>query len=358
MRSDGMSHEDTAPAGSSIDDNDRDIQDKNQVEQAYGSIVGRTPALRAMMRQIELVAPTDSAVLILGESGTGKELVAHEIHKRSGRRSRPLVRVNCATVPRELYESEFFGHVKGSFTGALKDRAGRFEIADGGTLFLDEIGEIPLELQSKLLRVLQEKQYERVGDERIREADVRIVAATNRDLAKEVERGHFRQDLYYRLNVYPIPVVPLRHRKEDIPLLVAYFVTHSCKRLSCPRPSVSRIEVDKLLDYDWPGNVRELQNVIERAVILSRGNPLQFDWDGQANGSNVESRAVSVTRSLSKLEVIPELEMRQWEHENLLAALRASTWRVYGPGGAAERLGVRPTTLISRIKKLGLKKPS
>jgi len=244
------------------------LQDEIKTEHGYADIVGQSPALRSVLRQIELVAPTDASVLILGESGTGKELVAREIHKRSRRQNRPLIRVNCASIPRELYESEFFGHVKGAFTGALKDRAGRFEVADGGTLFLDEVGEIPLDLQSKLLRVLQEQQYERVGDEKTRQVDVRIIAATNRDLQKEVEAGRFRQDLYYRLNVFPIEVAPLRRRKEDIPLLASHLLEHAARKLNCAQPRLTKAHVIKLQSYDWPGNVRELQNVIERAVII------------------------------------------------------------------------------------------
>jgi len=334
------------------------LHEEINAEQGFGDIVGHSPALRTVLSQSELVAPTDATVLILGESGTGKELVAREIHKRSRRRGRPLVRVNCASIPRELYESEFFGHVKGSFTGAVRDRAGRFELADGGTLFLDEVGEIPPELQSKLLRVLQEQQYERVGDERTRQVDVRIIAATNRDLMKEVEAGRFRQDLYYRLNVYPITVVPLRQRQEDIPLLATHFVEQAATKLNCLRPPLPQAQVTKLQDYDWPGNVRELQNVIERAVILSRGKPLRFDLPAAASERVSGVRSIAPAGFLNKQGVVPETEMRRWERDNVVAALHASNWRVYGAGGASERLGVRPTTLLSRMKKLGLRKPS
>jgi transcriptional regulator with GAF, ATPase, and Fis domain len=224
-----------------------------------------------------MVAPTDSTVLIQGETGTGKELIAQEIHKLSRRKDQPLVRVNCATIPKELYESEFFGHVRGAFTGAIKDRVGRFEAAHGGTLFLDEIGEIPIDLQSKLLRALQEKQYERVGDERTKRADVRIIAATNRDLQKEVQLGRFREDLYYRLNVFPVQVAPLRERREDIPLLAKYFVEILAKELKCPKPRLTEAGVAKLQNHGWPGNIRELRNVIEGATIVARGNALEFD---------------------------------------------------------------------------------
>ena len=215
--------------------------------------------------------------MILGETGTGKELIARAIHQRSRRRDKPLVQVNCTSIPTELFESEFFGHARGAFTGAIKDRAGRFEAAAGGTLFLDEIGDIPLELQSKLLRVLQEKSYERIGEEKIRRADVRIVAATNRDLKKEVAAGRFREDLNYRLNVFPLRVAALRERKEDIPLLTTHFVELLVKELGCPKPRLTRAGLETLLSYEWPGNIRELRNVIERAVVFAQGGFLDFD---------------------------------------------------------------------------------
>src|SRR5215469_6211269 len=252
---------------------------------AFGEIIGQSTAWREIAKQIEMVAPTNASVLILGETGTGKELIVRELHRRSQRRHKPLVRVNCACIPKELYESEFFGHARGAFTGAVKDRVGRFESAAGGTLFLDEIGEIPPELQSKLLRVLQEKCYERVGEERTRHADVRIIAATNRDLKKEVAAGHFREDLYYRLNVVPLKVVPLRDRKDDIPLLAEHFVELSVKELRCPRPTLTRAGIDGLQNYDWPGNVRELRNVIDRASIIAQGGALEFDLPGVARRS-------------------------------------------------------------------------
>jgi transcriptional regulator with GAF, ATPase, and Fis domain len=231
---------------------------------AFGELIGQSPALEAVARQIDLVAPTDSAVLILGESGTGKELVAREIHRRSQRAGRPLIKVNCAAVPRDLYDSEFFGHVKGAFTGALRDRVGRFELAEGGTLFLDEVGEIPLELQAKLLRVLQEGELERVGEERTRRVNVRLMAATNRDLRAEAEAGRFRQDLFYRLSVFPLEVPALRKRKEDIPLLADHFLEVSSRKVGRPRPTLTLAAVQRLQQYDWPGNVRELQHVIDR----------------------------------------------------------------------------------------------
>jgi formate hydrogenlyase transcriptional activator len=320
---------------------------------AYGDIVGHSPALRNIIQQIELVAPTDASVLILGESGTGKELVAQEIHRRSDRSARALVRVNCASVPRELYESEFFGHVKGAFTGAVRDRAGRFELANGGTLMLDEVGEIPLELQSKLLRVLQEGTYERVGEERTRDADVRLIAATNRDIKADVDAGRFRQDLFYRLNVFPIEVPPLRKRKEDIPLLAELFLDKSSRRFNRPSKGLSQGNIISLQAYDWPGNVRELLNVIERAVITSRSGVLRFDLP------RINSRRTSKNDNktpMASASVVSDAEMKQRDRENVLAALNQTNWRVHGPGGAAELLGMRPTTLASRIKRLQLKK--
>ena len=333
------------------------LHEEISAEQGFGDLVGRSEVLRSVVRQIEHVAPTNASVLILGESGTGKELVAREIHKRSERQARPLIRVNCASIPKELYESEFFGHVKGAFTGALKDRAGRFELADEGTLFLDEVGEIPLELQNKLLRVLQEQQYERVGDDRTRQVDVRIIAATNRDLREEVDAGRFRKDLYYRLNVYPIESPPLRSRKEDIPLLASHLLDLAARKFNCGQLGLTQAHAVTLQGYDWPGNVRELQNVIERAVITSRGDALHFDLTDlvQAPGSFTPSATIPKTRLV--MEVIPEAEKPQRERENILAALERSNWKVGGAGGAAELLGIKPTTLHSRIKKMGLKKP-
>ena len=322
---------------------------------AFGDLVGQSPALRNVIRQIDLVAPTEATVLILGESGTGKELVAREIHKRSQRKDRPLIRVNCASIPRELYESEFFGHVKGAFTGAVKDRAGRFEAADGGTLFLDEVGEIPPDLQSKLLRVLQEQQYERVGEERTRHVDVRVIAATNKDLKQEVDAGRFRQDLYYRLNVFPLELSPLRERKEDIPLLAEYLLGVTSKKLHCAQPRLTTALVGQLERYNWPGNVRELQNVIERGLILSGQQGLEFDIPQQGEG-RVPSPHQESNASLKRRPVVSEHEMRRWERDNTLAALQQADWKIYGKGGAAERLGLKPTTLVARIKKMGIQR--
>lgn len=328
-----------------------DTEEEPGSEISFPGIVGQSPVLL----QAETVAPNDATVLILGETGTGKELIVRAVHQRSRRRDRPLVRVNCSSIPKELFESEFFGHAKGAFTGAIKDRAGRFELAAGGTLFLDEVGEIPLELQSKLLRVLQEKSYERVGEEKTRYADVRIVAATNRDLKKEVTAGRFREDLYYRLYVFPLKVAPLRERKEDIPLLASHFVELSVKELGCPKPRLTPAGIETLLAYDWPGNIRELRNVILRAVIFARGGALEFDLP--VTGAAVASHDRQDSDQ-SEPEFLTESEMRERERENLFAVLQKADWKIKGINGAAELLGVKPTTLVARIEKMGLKRPA
>jgi formate hydrogenlyase transcriptional activator len=328
------------------------LQEEVIEAKAFGELVGQSKALRGIVKQIDIAAPTEASILILGKSGTGKELVAHEIHNRSRRKDRPMVRVNCASIPRELFESEFFGHARGAFTGAIKDRAGRFETADGGTLFLDEIGEVPLELQSKLLRVLQEKRYERVGEDRTRSADVRVIAATNRDLKQAVTKGLFREDLFYRLNVFPIEVPPLHDRIEDVPLLAKHFVELSAKELHCPKPRLTRAGIAKLQSYDWPGNIRELRNVIERAVIVSRGGVLDFDLPVKL------SLSVPAHAKAAEPEILTDVELRQRERDNLLAALKKTHWKIKGPGGAAELLGVQPATLKARMKKMELKRPA
>jgi DNA-binding NtrC family response regulator len=320
-----------------------------------GEFIGQSRAWQQIIEQLDMVAPTDVTVLVLGETGTGKELIARELHRRSRRKDKPLVRVNCASIPKELYESEFFGHARGAFTSAVRDRVGRFEAAAGGTLFLDEIGEIPLELQSKLLRVLQEKCYERVGEQRTRGADVRIVAATNRDLKNEVAAGRFREDLYYRLNVFPMKVVPLRDRKDDIQLLATHFLEISVKELGCPRPRLTPTGIETLQAYVWPGNIRELRNVIERAVILARGGALEFDLPG--NGSDPTSfERMDVNQP--EPEYLTESEMCHRKRQNLFAVLQKAGWKIKGADGAAELLGVKPTTLISRIEKMGLRRPA
>ena len=324
--------------------------------ESFGKIIGQSGACRRIISQVEVVAPTDASVLILGETGTGKELIAREIHQRSRRNDKPLVRVNCTSIPRELFESEFFGHAKGAFTGAIKDRAGRFEIAAGGTLFLDEVGEIPLELQSKLLRVLQEKCYERVGEDRTRQTDVRIIAATNRDLKKDIGAGHFREDLYYRLNVFPLQVPPLRERKGDITLLATHFVELLVKELGCPKPRLTRAGIEALESYEWPGNIRELRNVIERAAIFARGGALEFDLPVTGASVDPTSFGPQYSDGLDP-EYLTESEMRRRERENLLAILQKTGWRIKGSDGAAELLGVKASTLVARIKKMGFNRP-
>jgi transcriptional regulator with GAF, ATPase, and Fis domain len=322
-------------------------------EPAFGEIPGQSRAWRKIIQQIEIIAPTDGTVLILGETGTGKELIAREVHRRSRRKDKPLVRVNCASIPTELYESEFFGHTKGAFTSAIRDRVGRFEAAAGGTLFLDEIGEIPLKLQSKLLRVLQEKTYERVGEDRTRSADVRIIAATNRDLKNQVAAGRFRDDLYYRLNMFPIKAAPLRDRKEDIPVLAAHFIDSAVRELGCKRPRLTDAGIKTLQDYEWPGNVRELRNVIERAAILAQGDALVFDFGvTQAGPRSPELE----DKYKPEPEYLTEAEIRRRERTNILAVLQKTGWKIKGPDGAAELLEMNPNTLISRIEKLGLKR--
>ena len=324
---------------------------------AIGEIVGRSPPLKRLLRQIEMVASTQATVLIQGESGTGKELVAREIHERSHRNEHQMIRVNCASIPRELFESEFFGHVKGAFTGALKDRVGRFEAADGSTLFLDEVAEIPAEMQVKLLRVLQEGQYERLGEDRTRQVDVRLIAATNRDLKAEVEAGRFREDLYYRLNVYPVTVPPLRERKDDIPLLARHFLyTASRKIKSSITPELTPARLKQLQGYLWPGNIRELQNVIERAVITARENELSFDLSPPADWPPSEPPHPEKATQESP-EVTTEAEMRRRERDNLIAALKKANGKIYGHDGAAALLGLKPTTLSSRMRKFGLEAP-
>jgi DNA-binding NtrC family response regulator len=332
------------------------LQEEVKEAKEFGDIIGKSQVLRRLLHQVETVARTDANVLILGETGTGKELVAREIHQHSRRSERPLIRVNCASIPRELYESEFFGHVRGSFTGALRDRAGRFEAANGGTLLLDEVGEIPLELQSKFLRVLQEGQYERVGEERTRNVDVRIIAATNRNLQMEVQAGRFRQDLYYRLNVFPIEVAPLRKRKEDIPLLAAHFLDKAAKKLKVRPARLTQAHFLQLQGYDWPGNVRELQNRMERALILAENGVMYLDLpSGQAPPESAVPPPAATARP-ANVEILSDIEFRQRERDNVLAALNKTNWKIHGSGGAAELLGLKPTTLIARIKKFGFAK--
>ena len=338
---------------------------KEQVKEglAFGEIVGTSPALVEVLQQVDMVARTDAAVLISGESGTGKELAARAIHERSARRGRPLVTVNCASVPRELFESEFFGHVRGAFTGAVRDRIGRFQLADRGTIFLDEVGEIPLELQSKLLRVLQDQQVERVGEDEVRQLDVRVIAATNHNLKEECEAGRFRRDLYYRLSVFPIELPPLRKRLEDVGLLAAHFLDLAKRRLNCPEVRLTDEALQLIAAYDWPGNIRELRNVIERAVILSQHGPLRIDLvlgTGVPAGRGWPLRPPvevgEASRRSGRSKVLSPEELARLERDSIIAALEQSDWKLSGVGGAAEILGVKPTTLASRLKRFGIER--
>lgn len=315
-------------------------------------IVGQSPPMQEVYKVIGRFAPQDVTVLVLGESGTGKELVARAIHEHSPRKERALIKVNCSAVPESLFESEFFGHARGAFTGALKDRIGRFELADGGTLFLDEIGEIPGGMQAKLLRVLQEQEIERVGETRTRRVNVRIIAATNRDLKQEVEAGRFRQDLFYRLGVFPIEIPPLRDRRQDIPPLTVHFARQAARRLNRPAPRITRNLIDRLTAHDWPGNVRELQNTLERAVILSQDGALQVELPVPRRMAHRTLEAPAQSSTPPGLMTREDLKRR--EREAIVAALEASGGRIFGPGGAAELLGTKPTTLASRLKALGI----
>ena len=311
-------------------------------------MVGESAALKHAQQLVQAVASTKASVLIHGESGVGKELFAQAIHAQSDRSGGPLVKVNCASIPKELFESEFFGHVKGSFTGALRNRTGRFELANGGTIFLDEVGEIPLEMQAKLLRVLQESEFERVGDDRTTRVDVRVIAASNRDLEVDVAAGVFRRDLYYRLNVFPLVVPPLRERVPDIVLLAEFFLRKCCRELRRPDLPLTREQRRQLESYPWPGNVRELSHVIERAVILSPAPPLRLDLALSASSSAPPPAAPA--------QLLTEAELRDLERNNLQLALERSQWRISGPDGAAALLGLSPSTLRDRMRALGVER--
>jgi transcriptional regulator with GAF, ATPase, and Fis domain len=341
-------------ANSSEDDADSSeefLAIEEDADPKFKGIIGCSPALRALLKQVAVVGPTDSTVLIIGETGTGKELIAQAIHEGSPRRKGPLIKVNCSAIPESLFESEFFGHARGSFTGALRDKPGRFELADGGTLFLDEIGELPLAMQSKLLRALQEQEFERVGETRTRKVNVRVVAATNRDLKQEVNEKRFREDLFYRLSVFPVQIPPLRERREDIPALAAYFVRKAAKKMNRPLPRFSRANVAQLTVHHWPGNVRELQNAVERAVILAFDGILHFNFGSSESilptHSKHEARPV-------RSEVATRDDWKRQERESISRALEQAAGKVSGPGGAAELLGMRPTTLSSRLKAMGI----
>jgi formate hydrogenlyase transcriptional activator len=322
------------------------LQDEIRSEHNFEEIIGQSPALRAILKQLETVAPTDSTVLIQGETGTGKELIARAIHNLSARSERTLVKINCAAIPTGLLESELFGHEKGAFTGAIGQRVGRFELAHRGTLFLDEVGDIPLELQPKLLRVLQEQEFERLGSARTIHVDVRLVAATNTDLTKKVGEKQFRQDLYYRLNVFPITIPPLRERREDIPLLVRYFAQKYARHMKKPIDTIPAKAMSALTEYHWPGNVRELENLVERAVILSRGAELQIPVAEFKQRTKLVPAAPSGSATLEHAE-----------REHIVRALDETDWVIGGPAGAAARLGLKRTTLQSRMRKLGIMRP-
>jgi formate hydrogenlyase transcriptional activator len=341
--------ENTLEYEKAIKDRDKEAKQRLYLEEEIraqcGAIVGESPTLKATLQMVSVVAPTDSSVLILGETGTGKELIARAIHDLSARRERAFVKLNCAAIPLGLLESELFGHERGAFTGAIAQKLGRFELANHGTLFLDEVGDIPLELQAKLLRVLQEREFERLGGNRTHKVDVRLIAATHRDLPNMVKQSAFREDLYYRLKVFPISVPPLRQRGEDIPVLVRHFIEHYARRMNKRIDEIPSQTMDALVRYPWPGNVRELQNFIERAVILSPHSVLRaptselepFQAHGEVN--------------------IPTTLLQEVERDHIVRALEASNWTVGGRNGAAERLGMKRTSLLYRMRKLRISRP-
>jgi formate hydrogenlyase transcriptional activator len=323
------------------------LQEEIRSEYNFEEIIGSSPALKRALEDVQTVAPTDSTVLIFGETGTGKELIARALHNLSGRSEHPLVKVNCAAIPTGLLESEMFGHERGAFTGAVEQRKGRFELAHRGTIFLDEVEEIPLELQPKLLRVLQEQEFERLGSGKTIRVDVRVLAATNADLAQMVAEKKFRSDLYYRLNVFPIAMPALRERPEDIPLLVHFFAQKFSQQMKKPIKTIPTQTITRLTSYSWPGNIRELQNLIERAVILSRGSVLEVplaELKQSGNGSQIN-------------QVQGPIMLEEVEREHIMKVLRETGWVIGGPAGAATRLGLNRTTLNNRMRKLGITRP-
>ncbi len=325
------------------------LQEEIKSVHNFEQIVGRSPALMEVLNQVTRVAPTDATVLITGETGTGKELIARAIHSASKRRDKPLIKVNCAALPAALVESELFGHEKGAFSGAIAKRLGRFELADGGTIFLDEIGELPAEAQVKLLRVLQEREFERVGGGAPIGVDVRVIAATNRDLLREVREKSFREDLYYRLNVFPIRLPPLRERKDDVALLVQFLLEKFALRIGKQLQGVCHDTMRRLQEYAWPGNIRELENVLERAFILAPGETLEIAPDLLTPSTAADAPALPEQPNLQ-----PSRQLETVERDHILAVLRETNWVVTGPRGAAQVLGLNPSTLRSRIKKLGI----
>jgi formate hydrogenlyase transcriptional activator len=333
------------------------LEEEIRTEFNFEEIIGESGSLKTALGQVELVAPAGTTALILGETGTGKELIARAIHDLSPRRERTFVKINCAAIPSGLLESELFGHERGAFTGAINQKIGRFELADHGTLFLDEVGDIPLELQPKLLRVLQEHEFERLGSNRTQRVDVRVVAATNGDLSKLVAEKAFRSDLYYRLNVFPIQIPPLRERREDIPLLVRYFVQKFSRRLNKIVAYVPADAMDALVNYAWPGNVRELENLVERAVLLSPGKELRVPLSeiksaSVSDGFPTPGPAATFAATTSSIGTLEEAE-----RQHILRALRQTEWRIAGTKGAAAVLGMKRTTLQARMRKLGIRRP-
>ena len=329
------------------------LRDEIDVTVNFEEIIGQSIALKRTLAKVEAVAGTTANVLILGESGVGKEMIARAIHCESNRAGKSLIKVNCASVPKELFESEFFGHVRGAFTGAHKDRVGRMQLADGGTLFLDEVGEIPMALQGKLLRALQEQEFERVGDDVTTHVDVRVVAATNRNLEEEVAAGRFREDLYYRLSVFPMELPPLRERTEDIGALAKHFLDTICAEQARDSLTLTKQHILTLQKHTWPGNIRELKNVIERAIILTKGERLRLDL---AMGDSLQSDRGSEPAAVEAVHFLTEDEFRAKEKQNLIAALHAADWRVWGPDGAAAMLGIKASTLAYRMNAFGIEK--
>ncbi len=335
------------------------LRDEIKTNTYCGDIIGESQSIQRTLAQIQAVASTPASVLILGDSGVGKEMIARAIHDNSERADKPLVKVNCASIPADLFESEFFGHIKGSFTGAHRDRVGRLQLANHGTLFLDEVGEIPLDLQGKLLRALQESEFEKVGDEKTIRVDVRIVAATNRCLLEEVKAGRFREDLYYRLSVFPIEVPPLRERLEDIAPIAQHFIQQSAQQLHRDIKGLTTQQLKQLQAHDWPGNIRELKNVIERAVILSSDGKLRLDLalPIAASGIEPETSTEFTDQKIDseKSDYLTDEEFQQLEIDNIRKALLAANGKVSGKHGAAQRLGIKPSTLSYRIQTLGIK---
>ncbi|MDX8388627.1 MAG: sigma 54-interacting transcriptional regulator [Ghiorsea sp.] len=329
------------------------LRDEINVTVNFGEIIGHSKSLKRTIAQVHAVADTPVNVLVHGESGVGKEMIARAIHNHSQRSDKPLVKVNCASIPKELFESEFFGHVRGAFTGAHKDRIGRISLATGGTLFLDEVGEIPLDLQSKLLRVLQEREFERVGDDKTIRANVRIVVATNRNLEEEVRQGRFREDLYYRISVFPIEVFPLRERQEDIPELAAHLLEKTCRELGRGQLKLTKQQVLVLQSHAWPGNIRELKNVIERAVILSKGKHLRLDLALQDSIQPAQSSSPDLVH---QADLLTDVSLRGIERKNMLKALSLAKWKISGPSGAAALIGLKASTFTYRMNVLNIVK--